>query len=107
MSRTIQVHETMNEKEKLILIKEGQLNSIIDKVRELQHEVLMLRYKRQPTKSILTNDDMRELLHVNNKLLKKYRDSGLLVYSYSGGKYWYTQDDVREFLKNIKNDAKK
>ena len=93
----------MNEKEKLILIKEGQLNSIIDNVRELQHEVRVLRNKRQPAKTILTNDDMRELLRVNNKLLKKYRDSGLLGYSYSGGKYWYTQDDVCRFLKNTKN----
>ena len=102
MSRTIQEHDTMNEKEKLILIKEGQLNSIIDKLHDLQHEVLMLRNKRQPAKSILTNDDMRELLHVNNKLLKRYRDSELLGYSYRGGKYWYTQDDVRKFLKNVK-----
>lgn len=103
MSRTIQKNDTMNEKERLILIKESQLNSIINKVRELQHEVLMLRNKRQPAKSILTNDEMRELLHVNNKLLKKYRDNESLGYSYSGGKYWYTQDDVRTFLKNTKN----
>lgn len=102
MSRTIQKNDTMNEKEGLILIKESQLNNIIDQVRELQHEVLMLRNKRQPAKKILTNDDIRELLRVNNKLLKKYRDSGLLGYSYSGGKYWYTPDDVRRFLKNTK-----
>ena len=102
MSRTIQKNDTMNEKEGLILIKESQLNNIIDQVRELQHEVLMLRNKRQPAKTIHTNDDMRELLHVNNKLLKRYRDSELLGYSYSGGKYWYTQDDVRKFLKNVK-----
>ena len=92
----------MDKKDDLILIKESQLNCIIDKVRELQKEVRRLRNKRQPAKRILTNDDMRELLHVNNKLLKKYRDSGLLGYSYSGGKYWYTQDDVRRFLKNTK-----
>ncbi len=105
MSRTIHEYETMNEKEELILIKESQLNSIIDKVRELKQEVRILRNKRQPTKRILTNDDMRELLRVNNKLLKKYRDSGLLGFSYSGGKYWYTQDDVSTFLKNTKNGA--
>ena len=102
MSRTIHEHGPMNEKEEQILIKESQLNSIIDKVRGLQQEVRMLRNKRQPAKNILTNDDMRELLRVNNKLLKKYRDSGLLGFSYSGGKYWYTQDDVRRFLKNTK-----
>lgn len=92
----------MKENEELILIKESHLASIIGKVHELEQEVRTLRSKRQPAKMILTNDDMRDLLHVNNKLLKKYRDSELLDYSCAGGKYWYTLDDVRRFLKNAK-----
>ncbi len=92
----------MKENEELILVKESHLNSIIGKVRELEQEVRTLRNRRQPAKTILTNDDMRELLHVNNKLLKKYRDSGLLDYSCAGGKYWYTMDNLRRFLKNTK-----
>ncbi len=92
----------MKENEELILVKESHLNSIIGKVRELEQEVRTLRNRRQQAKTILTNDDMRELLHVNNKLLKKYRDSGLLDYSCAGGKYWYTTDNLRRFLKNTK-----
>lgn len=92
----------MKKNEELFLIKESHLNIIIGKVCELEQEVRMLRNKRQPAKMVLTNDDMRELLHVNNKLLKKYRDGGLLDYSFAGGKYWYTLDDVRKFLKNAK-----
>ena len=89
-------------KEELILIKESHLKSIISKVRELEQEVRTLCSKRQPAKMILTNEDIRDLLHVNNKLLKKYRDDGLLDYSFAGGKYWYTLDGVRRFLKNTK-----
>lgn len=89
-------------KEELILIKESHLKSIISKVRELEQEVRTLCSKRQPAKMILTNEDIRDLLHVNNKLLKKYRDDGLLDYSLAGGKYWYTLDGVRRFLKNTK-----
>ena len=89
-------------KEELILIKESHLKSIIGKVRELEQEVRTLRSKHQTAKKVLTNDDMRELLHVNNKLLKKYRDSGLLDYSCASGKYWYTLDDVRKKKKNTK-----
>ena len=88
--------------EELILIKESHLNSIFGKVHELEQEVRTLRRKRQTAKMILTNDNMRVMLHVNNKLLKKYRDSGLLDYSYAGGKYWYTVEDVRKFLKHTK-----
>ena len=92
----------MKENEELILIKETHLNGIISKVHELEQEDRTLRSKRQTAKMVLTNDDMRKLLRVNNKLLKKYRDSGLLDYSCAGGKYWYTLEDVRKFLKNTK-----
>jgi hypothetical protein len=92
----------MNENDEMILIKESQLKNIISKIYELQKEVQILRNKRQPVKKILTNNDMRQLLQVNNKLLKKYRDSGLLGYSSTGGKYWYGLDDVQKFLINSK-----
>lgn len=92
----------MKETEEIILIKASYLDNIFSKVQELQQKVRKLRAKRQPAKKILSNDDMRELLHVSSKLLKKYRESGLLSYSTAGGKYWYTIDDVRKFLKSTK-----
>ena len=60
----------MKETEEMILIKASYLDSIFSKVQELQQEVRKLRVKRQPAKKILSNDDMRELLHVSSKLLE-------------------------------------
>ena len=40
-----------------------------------------------------------DLLNIKDKVLKKYRDEGLLGYHRVGDKYWYTQEDIDNFLK--------
>lgn len=47
---------------------------------------------------LYTNETLRELLQVEDKLIRKYRESGDLAYCQVGNKYWYTQADVEEFL---------
>ena len=47
---------------------------------------------------IYDNKKIRELLGINDKLLKKYRDNGLLGYSRVGDKYWYSEQDIEKFL---------
>ena len=47
---------------------------------------------------IFNNKKIKDLLGINDKLLKKYRDNGLLGYSRVGDKYWYSQQDVEKFL---------
>ena len=41
-----------------------------------------------------------ELLGIKDKLLKKYRDDGLLSFRQVGDKFWYTQKDIDQFLSN-------
>lgn len=50
------------------------------------------------SKQLYTNKTLQELLDVGDKLIKKYRDNGLLSFTQVGDKYWYTQDDVDKFL---------
>ena len=47
---------------------------------------------------VFDNKKLKELLGINDKLIKKYRDNGLLGYSRVGDKYWYTKEDVEKFL---------
>lgn len=54
---------------------------------------------------VYTNDTLKELLGIQDKLIKKYRDDGLLGFSKVGDKFWYTQDDVDKFLMNSHNSA--
>ena len=49
--------------------------------------------------------ELRELLNVEEKLIRKYREQGLLSYSKVGDKYWYSQHDVIEFLNRNKFEA--
>lgn len=57
----------------------------------------MSNYKIKRMK-IYDNKKIRELLGINDKLLKKYRDNGLLGYSRVGDKYWYSEQDIEKFL---------
>lgn len=56
-------------------------------------------------KEVFTNKEVMELLGVKDKLLKLYRDNGMLSYSKVNDKYWYRRDDIEEFLKNHRQAA--
>lgn len=87
------------------IIKKEAWNSILGLLAELSKEIERLKAERPPMKKILSNKDLQEVLHVNGKLIRKYRNEGLLDYSHgadTGGKYWYTSDDVKNFIKNTR-----
>ena len=49
-------------------------------------------------KPIYNNKEMKAILGVSDKLLMKYRNDGLLAYSQVGDKFWYTQQDLDDFI---------
>lgn len=61
--------------------------------------------KQEPALSIYNNKQVQELLHINDKLIRKYREQGLIGYTKVGDKYWYTRKDVEAFLKNCHHQA--
>ena len=62
-----------------ILVKTKCLEELFEEVKNLRNE-------------------LRTILGVQEKLLKKYRDEGLLAYRQVGDKFWYTQSDIDQFL---------
>jgi hypothetical protein len=58
-------------------------------------------------KPVYTNKEMLQLLGVDPKTLKKYRDEGLLGFSHPFGKFLYSYQDLMNFLmnKNIRCEA--
>lgn len=46
------------------------------------------------------NEGLKKILGVQDKLIKKYRDDGLLPFHKTGDKFWYTQEDVDTFLEH-------
>jgi hypothetical protein len=47
---------------------------------------------------VYNNKEILSVLGVNEKQLRRYRYDGKLSYTKVGDKYWYTQDDIDEFM---------
>lgn len=43
---------------------------------------------------VYDNSYIKQLLHIQDKYLKKLRDDGYLAYSREGDKYWYRGRDI-------------
>ena len=56
-------------------------------------------------KQLYTNKSLKELLGVGDKLIKQYRDNGLLSFTQVGDKFWYSQTDIDKFLAVSHNEA--
>lgn len=88
--KTKQYQRTMNKDDlRQLMTSIDNLNKRLDEIQEC---------KIKP--KIYTNEDIREILKVEDKLIRAYRDEGLLPYHRIGNKYWYTNDDIAQFLAN-------
>ena len=83
----------MNKKDELEMDFKGMVNALIEEVRSLKESI-------SRSKALYTNKEMRELLNVNDKTLRWYRNDGKLGYSQIGNKFFYTDKDLNEFLAN-------
>lgn len=84
----------------MALVHVPELQSLIQVIELLIREVQSLKERVYPP-NIYNNQNVKELLNIKDKVLKKYRDEGMLGYHRLGDKYWYTQDDIDKFLKLI------
>lgn len=48
--------------------------------------------------AIYNNKELCAILNVDDRLIKKYRDNGLLSFHRVGDKYWYRGSDIMAFL---------
>lgn len=85
----------------------ANLQPIIDLLTQLLQIVEeILEWVRSTKKAALSVDPMgvydnsyiKQLLHIQDKYLKKLRDDGYLAYSREGDKYWYRGRDIITLL---------
>lgn len=79
------------------------LTTLTEEVKALKEELKSI-VAVQP-KQLYTNKSLKELLGVGDKLIKQYRDNGLLSFTQVGDKFWYSQEDVHKFLAVSHNEA--
>ena len=86
--------------------KQHQITMNNDDIKQLMISICNLHKKLDEIKEsrskpkIYTNEDIRKILKVEDKLIRAYREEGSLPYHRSGNKYWYTNDDIEQFLAN-------
>jgi excisionase family DNA binding protein len=79
-------------------MKEDLLISLLQK---LNKEIAGLKAALAASKPVYTNEELRALLGVSDKTIKKWRTSGMLGYSLIGDTYLYSKEDVERFLTDI------
>ncbi len=95
----------MTEKKEMLLIEKAQCETLVSKVRDLTKQVSVLKNSYTPQPQYYTNKELRKLLGIEERLIRKYREQGLLAYSKVGDKYWYSQQDVLDFLEKTRHPA--
>ena len=83
---------------KYILVDCSVLYDLCEEVKGLRSELRSINVEH--INRVYNNAEVKEMLSIQDKLLKKYRDNGLLAYSQVGDKYWYTQSDIDHFLES-------
>ena len=88
------------------LIDNETMNKLFLNIEVLSRQVKELSEKSEFTeKEIYTNSEIRELLGVQDKLIRKYRDEGKLGFHKEGDKFWYTRKDILQFLSHNHYEA--
>ena len=74
-------------------------DEMIERINELLLEIKDLKNQLHlQSKPIYTNKEMMELLKVSSITLKKWRDRGCLGYTQVGSTYFYSPEDIKEFM---------
>lgn len=95
------IYYILSKRDELVLVPLNKWNIMVEKISRLTKAVEMLK-NPDVRKKVYTNSDIQKLLNVNDKLIRKYRNEGLLSYSVEGCKYWYTEQDVTNFFNKTK-----
>ena len=95
----------MTEKKEMLLIEKQMWDTLVSRVQDLTLQISHIQEKLSVSPQYYSNKELRELLNVEEKLIRKYREQGLLDYSKVGDKYLYSQHDVIEFLNRNKFEA--
>ncbi len=95
----------MGEKNEYLMIEKDVWESVCSRVAALSQKIRVYEQTYQPAPHYYNNKEVQQLLDVEDKLIRKYRDLRLLGYSKVGDKYWYSRYDIVEFLNKNRHEA--
>lgn len=90
--------------------EENNLQQFLVELKDILTELKLLMdpYKSKSiiiTDYLYNNKEIKQLLGVDEKVIKGYRDNGFISFHRINDKYWYLGKDIMEFLKRIRYEA--
>lgn len=83
-------------------MKEETFDKMAKYLKEIRHEMKELKKgMAHAAKPFYTNQEAMEIFGVCSPTLKRWRDSGLLGYSQFDNTYFYSKEDIENFLASI------
>ena len=95
-------YDCMGDNKEYLLIEKEVWESVCSRVAALSQKMRVYEQTHLPAPKYYNNKEVQQLLNVDDKLIRKYRDEGLLGHTKVEGKYWYNQKDVVDFLEKNK-----
>lgn len=92
----------------LELVDTTTIATLMTSLQSLNEQVSILKDELKNTqigKLVYNNREIKELLSIEDKTLRRYRDEGKLAFIRECDKYWYTREDINQFLKAHHNEA--
>jgi hypothetical protein len=77
-------------------IDSAEMNALLGELDNI--EACLDRVSGPTELKVYNKNEICSVLGVNEKQLRDYRFKGKLSYTRVGDKYWYTQDDIDEFM---------
>ena len=86
--------------EKIICIEEKTWTVLLDQLKELFVLASQVRRRFDPQTSdgYMDSADVCRVLNITKRTLQSYRDKGILPYTRIGGKFFYRERDLVDYL---------
>ena len=86
--------------EKIICIGEKTWINILDQLKELSvlASQVRRRFDPQTADGYMDSADTCRVLNITKRTLQSYRDKGILPYTRIGGKFFYRERDLADYL---------
>lgn len=83
------------------IAKAGEDELLIDILSSLRQEFRLIRQSLDmQAKLVFTTEDMMDILCVSAPTLREFRESGKLGYTRHGRMYYYSREDLEEFIRS-------
>lgn len=82
----------------------AEIKGLRSELNDLKEGIATAKIQLNP-KSIYNNKEVRLILGVDERLIRKYRDNGYLTYHRQDDKYWYTGSDIMDFMNRTRYEA--